>query len=222
MEFIPNEVGQKRSFTPNDTEFLKLQKTGNNVIKEGGFDLQQNIVSEDSVTCDLSLEIGSQSSRSVLIQPRSSSNHNISGGATSSAMLKTKPITTYFTFGAHDVHNANNSVNQTTIPILGSPNDTAFAPLSKSNNASAKYNANNAKETVNTVSIGVNTSNPPNNNDKIAYAMINDLKKQLEIAKQAKDLAEIKASRIENEMKSAIDQNKSLSERNNRYNSSLG
>ena len=80
VEFIPNEVGQKRSFTPNDTEFLKLQKTGNNVIKEGGFDLQQNIVSEDSVTCDLSLEIGSQSSRSVLIQPRSSSNHNISGG----------------------------------------------------------------------------------------------------------------------------------------------
>ena len=74
---------------------------------------------------------------------------------------------------------------------------------------------------MNTVSIGVNTSNPPNNNDKIAYAMINDLKKQLEIAKQAKDLAEIKASRIENEMKSAIDQNKSLSERNNRYNSNL-
>lgn len=160
-----------------------------------------------------------------------SSSSRLGLGANSSS-ARTKPITNWFT-NASSSSSANASgggggvrsptpnaadggVGNTSGPTTQQTNGNGAKSSSSAGGRSRRRDGgitlvHNGKECV---TVGVNTANAAKEEEKYAVTMINHLKKELEMQRQGRELAEAKANRIDLELRTHGENNQALQERN--------
>jgi hypothetical protein len=198
--------GKRASDTVESSSSKTMRLDGTDAFSKDGYSMNDNGNSMSQLTSSTSRP-GTGTSRT---KPITNWFTNTSGGTGAGASMRSPPRTSEKD-GVTAGGGAAVAVSGTNTNGGGGGKNSVARSRRKSDASSLVHHGKECQ------SVGVNTINAAKEEEKFAVTVINHLKKELEVTRQGKELAEARAARIELELKTHGDNCMMLQERNRRW-----